>query len=96
MLTSLKYLQPILEINYLAGKSHHFLCVCVISLSVIEIYGLAETIIVWTTPAANAGEVIIIKPLDRPPAPSLCLFHEQQGYGSHHSDHFKDHAGVTS
>lgn len=31
-------------------------------------YGLAETIIVCATPAAIAGEVIIIKPLDQPPA----------------------------
>lgn len=33
-----------------------------------------------TTPAANTGEVIILKPLDGPPAPPPCLLHEQRGY----------------
>lgn len=64
--------------------------------SVIQMYGLAETIIVCTTPAANAAEGVGIKPLDRPTALSPCLLHKLQGCRSHHSDHFRDHAEMTS
>lgn len=55
-------------------------------------YGLAETIIVRITPAANTCTVIIMQFLDGPTAPSPPrLLHEQQGFRSRH---FKDHVGI--